>query len=294
MLALFDRLSFLLGETIAGLRRNGLMSLAAITTAAVALALFGCFAVVAYSLGEETKTWPDKFEMRVVMTNDATPTNLSDVGTRIRDIRDAYALELQTKEQNWAETQASMRKELGDLSDLPNPLPDTFTFRIRDLKRSDVIAEAVRKMPGVEEVQYLAKEIQAALRVTQFVRLMGAAVTGVLFLAAMALIYNAVRLTLAARSPEIRVMRLVGASTNTIRTPFVLEAVIQGGMGGVLAGLFMWAAAQPVARLVTQIGLHQVTPGSNFVWLAIGGLALLGAAAGSVCGTTAVHRYLRI
>jgi cell division transport system permease protein len=294
MLTIWDRLIFLLDETWVSLRRNTWMSLAAVSTSAVALALFGGFTAVAWSLHQVTSAWPDRFEMRVLMRNEATAKQIQDTDNRIRAIADVYSIQHQTREQNWEAVKVKYQPVVGDLQDLENPLPDTFTFKVKNLERSDVIAYAVKRMKGVETVQYLKEEQRAALRITQFVRVTGGAVSGALLLAAVMLIFNTIRLAVVARSREIRVMQLVGAGPLTIRVPFVLEAAIHGAVGGALAACVLWFAALPVVDLVNQLPGVLVTLRPQDFLGALGALTAGGVLLGALCGMAAVRRFVRV
>ncbi|MEI6513544.1 MAG: permease-like cell division protein FtsX [bacterium] len=296
MRTIVDRLIFLIEESFVSLRRNILVALAAVSTAAMALALFGAFTWFAYGLNNFTSTWPEIFDVVVYMNTDASPENISATESRIRAIHDVNTIGYQTKDQNWTKFQVENKEKMGDLSDIPNPLTDTFSFKVSKLNRSDVIAAAIKRMPGVEKVQYLQKEQRTVLRIIQIVRVTGAAVSTALMLVAMLLIYNAIRLTVVARRREIMVMQLVGASASTIRIPFVLEAVYQGVLGGIIASLILWAVVQPIPEVVNNLnipGIHLVLTAKQ-LWVVLGGLSLCGGLAGCVCGILAVHRFLRV
>ena len=101
---------------------------------------------------------------------------------------------------------------------------------------------AFEKAPGVEEVQYDLLWIQRLATAIRLVRGVGALLGGILVLAGVFTISNVIRLTVYARQDELDIMRLVGATRSYVKGPFVLEGMIQGGLGGLVSVLLLWVS----------------------------------------------------
>ena len=95
-------------------------------------------------------------------------------------------------------------------------------------------------LPGIGDVRNREQDTNKILSATSLVKTLTASLAGLLVLASIALIANTIRLSIFARRREVEVMKLVGATNWFIRWPFVIEGVVVGFMGGVLAVLLLW------------------------------------------------------
>ena len=129
-----------------------------------------------------------------------------------------------------------------------NPLPDTVPRharkpddigKIRDALAPPAPAAGARVDPAIDEVRNREEDTNKILSVTRVVKLTMALLAALLAIASMLLIANTIRLSLYARRREVEVMKLVGATDWFIRWPFVLEGVLVGALGGVLAVLLL-------------------------------------------------------
>jgi len=130
------------------------------------------------------------------------------------------------------------------LDELPsNPLPAKFNVRPTDAENADVIVAAVKDDPALdptEGIVYPESTADRLLTAAKFVQWAGFALIGILLLAAVLLIGNTIRLSIFARRREVEVMRLVGATNWFIRWPFMIEGVICGLVGAVVAVGMLW------------------------------------------------------
>ena len=110
------------------------------------------------------------------------------------------------------------------------------------------LVRAFEKAPGVEEVQYDLLWIERLSTAVRLVRGLGAFLGGILVLAGVFTISNVIRLTVYARQDELDIMRLVGATRAYVNGPFVVEGMIQGGLGGLLSLGLLWLAFRVAAR----------------------------------------------
>jgi len=144
-----------------------------------------------------------------------------------------------------------------DLRGLPedlgeNPFPASAEVTLKpDHQSPDEVQRLVRDFehaPGVEEVQYDLLWIERLSTAVRLVRGLGALLGGILVLAGIFTISNVIRLTVYARQDELDIMRLVGATRAYVKGPFVMEGMIQGGLGGLLSVAMLWVAFRVLAR----------------------------------------------
>jgi cell division transport system permease protein len=201
---------------------------------------------------------------------------------------------LTPREVAWEEQKQKLAADV-NLADIPNPLPDKLTVRVRDPEQLPAVAERVRQSPLVDEVIDSRAELQTVLSLSHLVRWIGLGAGGLLLLASLILIYNTVRLTIFSRQREVRVMALVGATLRSIRLPFILEGMTQGLVGGALAATLTLLAAALLSDYMTQqwVFLRDLPPGMPPLAVLIG-LPTLGALMGGLCAWWATLRYVRI
>jgi cell division transport system permease protein len=291
---MFDKIEFLISEAFVALRRNGLMTFAAMSTAAIALFLLGGLGYVYFRANQAATNLTGKFELNVFLKDKLTPEQEKTVGDRIQHLVGVRVAEFMPKEKAWQQLQAEHPHEYEGMD---NPYPDGFHVTLTDVNKADPVVAQIKAMPEVLEkdgVQY-AKDVQKIMSETlNVVRWLGGALGIVLLATSGILIYNAIRLTVIARRREIRIMQLVGASYSTIWTPFVIEGVIQGTVGGVIATLLLGGAQSAFQRFATSFAPVTTTWPSYPLWPILGLLCMVGAGYGFVCSSFAVREPLRI
>lgn len=233
---MFNRLEFVISEALVALSRNRLMTLAAVTTVAVALFLFGGLGYAYYRLNIVADKIPGKFNMRVFLKDETTRTQVSEVATKLRSLPGVANAFYMPKDKAWERWKVEHPQALTQGVD--NPLPDGFKVVLSDLKSSDSVVSAIQAMPEVATengVLYMREEQNFVESVLVIFRYVGLIVGGVLLVTAGLLIYNAIRLTVLSRRLEIRIMQLVGASRMMVHVPFLIEGMIQGVVGALIA-----------------------------------------------------------
>lgn len=287
-----DRIQFLLSEAFIALRRNTLMTFAAITTSAVALFLLGGLAYVYLRVNAVAGDVSGKFEMRVWLREGVTTDQVKQLAKELRSIGGVKEARWIPREHEWART----RQEMPEATEgLENPLPHSFKLILTNLSDAANVAARVQALPLVEKngVRYLKDEQEMMDQLMRLMRWLGGGLGSLLLVTAGILIYNAIRLTILARRREIRIMELVGASHFTIRTPFVIEGMVQGAIGGVFAAILILAAQAALEQqMKTQMNAAATLPPFP-LWFAMGALAILGASFGALCSTLAIRDPFR-
>ena len=126
-----------------------------------------------------------------------------------------------------------------------NPLPDAFEIRMtassQGGEKVEEIATKIESLPSIEDVEYGQKWLEQFTNIFDLFRLAGYAMGGIFFMAAVFIVANTIRLVIYTRREEIEIMRLVGASEKFIKSPFYIEGIIQGTLGGIIgiAALFI-------------------------------------------------------
>ncbi|HTK29125.1 MAG TPA: ABC transporter permease [Vicinamibacterales bacterium] len=279
-------LEYAFTEALASLRRGGQGGLLATATIALALFVLGAFLMLSANLERLGEEWGSAAEMSVYLADDAT-------GAARAAIEAALAPgDLVTSREFVSKTDALTRfrqtfKDLASSIDTlgENPLPASYEVRLRSGSGTSAAMESLsarlRQLPGVADVQYDRQWLDRLLSAVAVVRGMGLVLSLVLTVAAALTVANVVRLALFARRDELEIMELVGAPSAYLRGPFVMEGVLQGGLGAVLALIALAAAffvvrARYVAPLAAAIDLPavQFLPAVLCVAVVLGGMAV--------------------
>ena len=199
-----------------------------------------------------------------------------------------------------------MRDRLRDpsvLDQLPsNPLPAKFNVQPAEAENANAVVAAIKDDPALdptEGIVYPQTTADRLLTAAKFVQWAGFALIGILLVAAILLIGNTIRLSIFARRREVEVMRLVGATNWFIRWPFMIEGVICGLAGAVVAVAMLWgikvgvvdAWASGADTALTKTGSTATTIGFPLLTLVLVGA---GAVLGAVGSGITLRRFLRI
>ena len=284
---MIDRIFFVIGEALIALRRNGFMTFACISTVAVSLFLLGGLGYSYLRAVDYAKAIPGKFDMRVYLKPGTNSKTISDTAKQIRAITGVSSVAWIPKDKAWAkETKQDPANTIG----IENPYPDGFKVTITRLKDGDRVAEQIRSLASVDPdpgVIYLKDEQHLIDEGLQVMRWLGTFIAGLLFFTAGILIFNAIKLTITHRRREIRIMQLVGASRFTVRFPFLIEGMVQGIVGGLVAAFMLGGAQHVFQRFLMDLDARvqiSIFP----YWLAIGVLSGTGGVYGLLCSWLAV------
>ncbi|BBO22722.1 MAG: hypothetical protein AMXMBFR19_13540 [Chthonomonadaceae bacterium] len=275
---MLDRIEFLLGETFVALRRNGLMTVAAVSTATVALFLIGGLGFLYLKLYEYANSIPSRFEMRAFFKTGTTYDEIRKTAEAARKIEGVALVQWIPRDKAWEK----QRQQYPELTEgIENPLPDALKIKVDDLSKTESVAAAVSAIPTIETggVKYLDDLVRQLDDMMRMVRLLGLFLGGLSIITSGILISNAIQMTIHSRRREIKIMQLVGAAHRTIQIPLVLEGVVQGMVGGVLATLLLWASHGAIVRMLDQFST--VSEPGPFPLSAMFAVLL---AAGGVCG----------
>lgn len=290
-------LFFLMQEGFQNIRRNGLMSLAALGTVTVALTVLGGSLWTAYRVNEIAAQQPQKLnEVDVFLAAEVDrPTALA-VQEKIRQQSNVRTVRLVTREEAWAEVQSG--QALPDDVKLENPLPDAFRIEVADVSRMEALTQSLRDaalFPEINQVNASNEEMRMMLGFARVVKIIGGVVSIGLFIATLFIVHNTIRLTVFARRREIRIMQLVGATPGFIRAPLLLEGLFHGMVGACIAGGILILCAREVSRFVSQLRspLINEVPSHLGPLDAVGGLIALGALIGLVGSHLAMRRFLK-
>jgi cell division transport system permease protein len=264
-------------------RQAGLLS-----TLTIALALFvlGGFLLVTANLDRLGAEWGRAAELSIYLKDNVTPAERRAIETVVAPSDIVAAQEFVSK----ADALARFKQTFSDLSNAvdtlgDNPMPASIEVRLEPgigaSASVDALAARVRQLPGVADVRYDRQWLARLTSAVNIIRGVGLVLGSVLTIAAALTVANVVRLALYARRDELEIMALVGAPQAYIRGPFVMEGVLQGGIGaivalGVLGAAFLALRGRYLVPLASAMNLSSIRflPVELCVLLVLGGMAV--------------------
>jgi cell division transport system permease protein len=288
------RAAFFLKEALRALQRNAAPSLAATVTVLLTAVVLGIFIPIVQATTGTANEVRGRVLVDVYVANDAKDSEVAQLEDELAATPDVERVEFISKEEA-LEQERERNPEAYNLLGR-NPLPDLFRLHPDDPDNVTAIANRLKSedLAAVDEVRNREDDTDKILEATGFVKALTAMLAALLVLASVALVANTIRLSIFARRREVEVMKLVGATNWFIRWPFVIEGLIVGAMGGVLAVLVLTIAKETfVDPLSDQFALIAAPDTIDFPLLII--LLLLSCMAVSALGSgLTLRRFLRI
>ncbi len=218
-------------------RRSPLLSILSITTIAFSLFAFGLFGLVALNIRHALEQVEERVEIRAFVADGTSMEELTKVQDEIAAFPEVARVDIVSQEQALERA----RKELGEFKDVFDSefLPASLDVKLKEGRRDPAtvkkVAAEVQALPVVDDIRFGEEWITQLYRLRNIAGVAGAAL-GLAFAAVAVIIIGAtIRMAVLARSREISIMRLVGATDGFIRRPFLIEGSIKGVLGGVLA-----------------------------------------------------------
>ena len=244
-----------------GFWRNAVMSLAATATMVFMLILLAGFFVVLTGLNAGLEFVEQKVEIVADVKDAASSLAIQDVVARTAALPEVASVEYITASEALRRFQERLRQQgREDLTTAldSNPLPGSIQVKLKDPKVFGNVVEFLRADSSVQRVKEVQSLVDRVLTVTNLLRTGGLIVLALVGVVVLFIIVNTIRLAVVARSEEIEIMRLVGASDAFIRWPFIFEGALVGLLGAAVTLVLLALGAGPLGRVMT--GFFEVLP----------------------------------
>jgi cell division transport system permease protein len=237
------KINYFLGETANNLKRNLLMTMAAISTVAISLLLLGGAQILHMVVVNVTSTWEGKVEVSAFLRDDIADGELTALQTDLADMPEVQTFTYVSKSQAFEDFKSQFRDEPSLWQALePDDLPASLRIKLVDAAQAEEVAQRIQGAPGIDEVNFGGDIIRRLVQINTLLRAVTLGMSAVLMVAAAALIANTIRLAIYARREEISIMKLVGATNWFIRIPFMFEGVFAALTGALLSSLVVFGA----------------------------------------------------
>lgn len=291
-------LVYYLRKALGNIWTNPFLSLVTLSTIAISMLILGLFSLIYLNVQQSLHQLGGELQITAYLQETISPEQAKVLRSKVADWPEVEEITYISKEQALARFRSQLREYAGILEGLKeNPLPASLELTLMpQYGRSGNIKELstrLGRLPGVAEVQY-GRKWMAKLRVfVEVMKLVGITVGGLVLIATIFVISNTIRLTFYSRREELEIMRLVGATDFFIKAPFLIEGLLHGLGGALLAAgglsllmLFLFSHLDLPLRLA-------VMAGSLPTGQLVAGFLGLGLLLGVLGSMVSLRRFLR-
>ncbi len=234
---LFRMLGRSIRDAFKSVIRNFSLSLASISCITITLIIVTVAIIATFNVQNFTKEIEKDMTIVVFLDSDATEEDVENVKESLDKIGNVddytYQTKLEIKEQMQAESEV-FNTVLSNFDENESPLKDTFQVKVKEIEKIKQTAEKIEKLDKVSIVRYGEGMVDKMITAFDSIKKVTYGIVFALILVTIFLIVNTIKLTISARKKEIGIMRLVGASNFTIKTPFIIEGMILGAFGSIV------------------------------------------------------------
>mgnify|MGYP000005550149 CR=1 FL=1 len=292
---------YIVKDGIANISKNKLMSLAAISIVVASLTIFGIFYILILNFEYNVMNLREQPEIQVFCD-----VNLDEVGVKLVEnalTRNSKIKQITvvTKEQAFEKVKEMLGDDASVLEGIENDfLPVSFIVKLYDPEDSEQVMQEVEQITGVASVKYPQRTVEFISKFSNWVQFVSSILIFVLLVVSVFIISNTIRLTVFARRREISIMKYIGATDWFIRLPFIVEGVVLGIIGAIIAFLISGYGYSAIegkltndlakigVNIISLIKIHEI--GTKIIAFYV----ILGCIVGAVGSALSIRKYLKV
>lgn len=290
-------IEYYIREVFISLRRNNWMSVASIGTVAVSLFIFGMFLMMVMNMNKLAENMESQVQINVYLLDKVDREQARDIEKDLKEIEGVESVGFVTKDEAMERFKDRLgdQKTLLDALDETNPLPDSFEVTVTNPDLVKTAAEKMEKIDGVECAKYGQDVMEHLFEITRLLRIFGFTLMLVLAFATLFIISNTIRLTVFARRKEIAIMKYVGATDWFIRWPFVMEGMVLGLFGSIIAAMMLRTAYTAMAEKVYDtLAFFPLIPEQPFLTYITIVVVISGMVVGAIGSAVSIKKFLKV
>ena len=280
--------------------RNFSLSLASISCITITLIIVAVSIVVTFNVQNFTKEMEKDLTIVVFLDTDTTEEEVEEIRDKLESMSNVESLTYQSKasvKEEMSQENEVFNEVMSTWDDEDNPLKDTFQVKVKVVERISNTAKNIEKIDKVSSVKYGEGMVDNLIEAFEAAQNVSYGMVIALILVTVFLIINTIKLTIFSRKREISIMRLVGASNFTIKTPFIIEGMVLGLLGSIIPilivcfgyiALYNHFDAYLYSRMITLI---EPEP---FIYMVSGIVLVIGIIVGMIGSASAVRKYLKV
>lgn len=286
-----------LAESLKSLKRNGWMSVAAISAVTVTLLLVGVLLSILLNVNKIAHDVENDVQVRVIIDRGTNEKQIKQIKQKLTKIDGVKKIEFSSRSEELKNIIGVYGNDFRLFRGDSNPLYDVYVVDTKSPSQTITVANKAKKIKNVYDARYGGIAAKKLFKVVGTVQRWGAIISILLLFVAVFLISNTIRITILSRKDEIGIMRLVGATNNYIRWPFVLEGAWTGLFGAIIPIVLVdlgynWAYAV-LSKSLESTSYRLLVPG-QFLWQIDLLLAVIGIVIGALGAGVSMSKFLKI
>lgn len=280
--------------------RNFSLSLASISCITITLVIVAISLIASLNVNNIAKNIKEDVTIIVYVKRDAKKEVTAQISEKIKIIDNVAHISFKSKEQIKNEigsTSDKLNSIMNNWTEETNPLKDTYQVTVKDIVEIKNTADTIKKIAGVEVVDYGEVMVTKLISLFNVVEKVSVVSVIALIIVNIFLIMNTIKLTIFSRKREISIMRLVGASNFTIKTPFVIEGMVLGLLGSIIPVMLViygyFGVYKHLGGYIYSPLLKMVSP-EPFIYIVSLIVVVIGIIVGMIGSYRAVRRYLKV
>ena len=282
--------------------RNFSLSLASISCITITLIIVAVAIIASFNVQNFTEAIEKDLTIVVFLEHEVNNTDIQEVENEIRKLTNVETKELEFKSKQ--EVKQQMQKEsevfntvLSNWEDDESPLKDTYLVKVKDVTKIGKTADQIKTINNVSLVRYGEGMVEKLVSAFTSIQKITYGIVIALVIVTVFLIINTIKLTISARKREISIMRLVGASNFTIKTPFIVEGMILGALGSIipiLITMYGYVAFYDHFDGYLYSELIKLIQPEPFIYSTSLIILVIGIIVGTLGSASAVKKYLKV
>ncbi len=295
---MFRNVKYFISQGVKGLTSNSLMTLASIGTVVASLIIFGFFLLFGLNLASVGEQVKEQCEITVFMPREMERDDVRSIGSQLEELEYVKEIRLYSKEERYQKNLEGVYKEQADVIEIlekDNPLRDAYVLTLTNVKKAEQVAEAARRIEGVEAVSNRQDIINQVLSITSAVKHVSAWLLVILAIISIFIISNTIKLGMFSRRKEINIMKFVGATNWFIRWPFVIEGMILGAIGaGIASAIVVLGYESFLPGIQSFMGDIEIIKISEISTTIIASFMTMGIVIGMVGSAMSIRKHLHV
>ncbi|MDA8413276.1 MAG: permease-like cell division protein FtsX [Desulfobacteraceae bacterium] len=295
------RLGYFASRALTNIRQNVFVNVVTIGTITLALLIVALFLLIFVNLESAADTWSERVQVTAYFDHELAQQEQTALRGKISAIPGTAKVTYVSRDEALKRFKSRLRGQETLLEGVRSEvLPTSIEIALKKSYRDSGMIEAyvasLKRISGISEVQYGEEWVQRFNTFLNFMRLVGALLGGFLVIAVLFIVSNTIKLTIYARRDELEVMSLVGATRFFIKAPFLIEGIIQGGSGALLAmGLLYGLYEGFLHNAGSLLTFNPTTAGLAFLPSEyVGGIILAGILLGFIGSITSLKRFITV
>ena len=291
-----NTINYFIVDALKSIKRNITVSFAAMLTVLVTFFVLGTFTLVGLNFNKTIEDVADKIEIKVYLQDDIKLVNQREVEIKLAEQEGVKAVTYESKDEAFTKLKKDLEGNSGMLEGYSlenNPLASSYIVTLEDASYAGDVSKAVEDMTGVESITNQQELIEKISNVVDFVQILGVVLFFVFIGVSIFLIMNTIKLAVYSRRREVGIMKFVGATDWFIRWPFVIEGMIIGAVGSLLATAILYFIYRGVFGFIaSNLIIANLVPVSFVLTTLLGGFLLGGIVVGAIGSIAALRKFL--